>query len=50
MIKWFKESMRHEMTYSDINVSRRKIFGCAKNAIFENGIVAIFSIIVIIAI
>jgi hypothetical protein len=50
MIKWFRESMRHELTHNDINISRRRIFSCTKNAPFENGIVAIFSIIVIVAI
>ena len=50
MIKWFRESMRHKLTYSYIKVSRRKIFSCTKNAPLENSIVAIFSIIVIVAI
>lgn len=49
MIKWFRESMRHKLTYNGIKVSGRKIFSCTKNAPLENSIVVIFAIIVIVA-
>ena len=42
--------MRHKLSYNGIEVSGRKIFSCTKNGPLENIIVAIFSIIVIIAI
>jgi sulfur carrier protein ThiS len=42
--------MRHELTYNDINVSKRKILSYTKNALCKNVIVAILSLSVIVVI
>jgi hypothetical protein len=44
MTRWFRESMRHELTYDDANVCKCKILSCTKNALSKIGIVAILSI------
>ncbi len=50
MTRWFKDSMRHDLTFNDINVSKHENLSCTKNTSCKNGIVAILSVTVIVVI